>query len=308
MMPASQAIRRASAAEMTPPVSSWAALRPPDQGLQGHGDHDGGVEPAGLGEPLGRVALDQLDEGLAEPLGGRLGGRPAGPREARCLGAARAKSAFLSIAPVNAESVVNLPWSLPWPSSHTFNRAAAAASCSSRCSSLASWASAGSGSMTSSSRRPRIRRVLASWWAASPIRWASALATSSGSRSSGSSSRAQVMTSACSTCSRPSASAVRVSVVLLERSGEPGLAVGFAAGELGVVGQPVRGRGGAGVVAEVDLVGVGEDPGLELGDLGGQRLQRGEGAGGLVVVHRPQAGVGDGGDLIACASGRVDDG
>jgi hypothetical protein len=40
------------------------------EGLQGHEDHDGGVEAAGLGELLGGVALDQLDEGLAEALGG----------------------------------------------------------------------------------------------------------------------------------------------------------------------------------------------------------------------------------------------
>jgi hypothetical protein len=33
------------------------------------------------------------------------------------LGEAIANSAFLSIAPVIAESMVNLPWSLPWPSS-----------------------------------------------------------------------------------------------------------------------------------------------------------------------------------------------
>ena len=40
------------------------------QGLEGHENHDGGVEAAGFGEPLGGVALDHLDEGVAEPLGG----------------------------------------------------------------------------------------------------------------------------------------------------------------------------------------------------------------------------------------------
>ncbi len=68
MIPASQASRRAAPGEMVSPVSSWAAFEAAHQRLQGHGDHDGGGEPTGLREAVGGVALDVLDEGLAEPL------------------------------------------------------------------------------------------------------------------------------------------------------------------------------------------------------------------------------------------------
>ena len=42
-----------------------------EEGLELHGDHDGGVDAAGDGELVGGVALDVLAEGLAEQLRGR---------------------------------------------------------------------------------------------------------------------------------------------------------------------------------------------------------------------------------------------
>ena len=160
MIPASQARRRAAPGEMGSPVSRWAALSFAHQRVELHEDDHGGVEAAGPGELLGRVAPDHLDEGLSEALGVGLRS-PSGPLLARCLGAANANSAFFNMAPVTV-SIVNRPWVLPCPSSHITSRVAAAASRSSRSRSLASWASAVSGSITSRMRRPRILRALAS--------------------------------------------------------------------------------------------------------------------------------------------------
>ena len=42
----------------------------PEQVLQGHGDHHGGVHAAGLGEPVDRVAGDVLAERVPEPFRG----------------------------------------------------------------------------------------------------------------------------------------------------------------------------------------------------------------------------------------------
>jgi hypothetical protein len=106
---------------------------------------------------------------------------------------------------------VNLPWSLPWPSSQTVSRVAASASRSSRSRSVASWASAASGSMTSRIRWPRTLSALASNSAARSTRCRSALVTRPGSSSCGSSARARRMISACSTWSScPAASAALV--------------------------------------------------------------------------------------------------
>ena len=57
------------------------------QGLDRDQDHGGGVEAAGFGEALGRVALDEFDEGVAEPLGGGAA-FAEGSLVAWCLGAA----------------------------------------------------------------------------------------------------------------------------------------------------------------------------------------------------------------------------
>ena len=43
-----------------------------DQGVEGHGDHDGGVEAAGLGELLGGVARDVFAERQPEAFGAWL--------------------------------------------------------------------------------------------------------------------------------------------------------------------------------------------------------------------------------------------
>ena len=72
MMPASQAIRRARAAEMCSPVSSLAALRPPIRVSQGHQDHHGGVQPAGLRELVRGVAADVVGERFPQAFGGGL--------------------------------------------------------------------------------------------------------------------------------------------------------------------------------------------------------------------------------------------
>ena len=71
MIPASQASLRASeAADRVPGVQHGRCLAVPEQVLQGHRDHHGGVDAAGLGEPVDRVAGDVLAERVPEPLGG----------------------------------------------------------------------------------------------------------------------------------------------------------------------------------------------------------------------------------------------
>ena len=70
MIPASQASRRAGAGADGFAGVEVGGFEAAHQGVELHEDHDGGVEAAGLGELLGRVALDQLDEGLPEPFGG----------------------------------------------------------------------------------------------------------------------------------------------------------------------------------------------------------------------------------------------
>ena len=84
----------------------------------------------------------------------------------------------------------------------------------------------------------------------------------------------------------PAASAVPGQVVGLETVGEPHRAVGRGAGGAGGVGVPVRGRGGAGVAGDLGPVGVGQQPGLELGELGLRGLELAS-RGGLGGVHRP---------------------
>ena len=69
MIPASQARRRARRGRWSLRCRA-GRFQPTHEGVEVHEDHDGGVEAAGLGEVLGRVALDQFDEGLPEPFGG----------------------------------------------------------------------------------------------------------------------------------------------------------------------------------------------------------------------------------------------
>jgi hypothetical protein len=71
MIPASQASLRAREGLIGSPVSSSAGVwLVPEQVLQGHGDDHGGVDAAGLGEPVDGVAGDVLAERVPEPLRG----------------------------------------------------------------------------------------------------------------------------------------------------------------------------------------------------------------------------------------------
>ena len=71
MIPASQASFLAwSAVIWSPGVQQGRGLAVAEQVVQGHGDHHGGVDAAGLGEPVGGVAGDVLAERVPEPLGG----------------------------------------------------------------------------------------------------------------------------------------------------------------------------------------------------------------------------------------------
>ena len=71
MIPASQASWRAwEAADRFAGVQQGRGVAVPEQVLQGHGDHHGGVDAAGLGEPVDGVAGDVLAERVPEPFGG----------------------------------------------------------------------------------------------------------------------------------------------------------------------------------------------------------------------------------------------
>ena len=56
--------------DRVPGVQQRRGLAVAEQVLQGHGDHHGGVDAAGLGEPVDRVAGDVLAERVPEPFGG----------------------------------------------------------------------------------------------------------------------------------------------------------------------------------------------------------------------------------------------
>ena len=107
---------------------------------------------------------------------------------------------------------VNRPWVVPVPSSVMVSRTFMAAARSSASRSLAVWASAASGSMTWRRPWPRWRSPMASKCAASATRWRSASVARSGSRWSGRSSTARMITRAWSTSRSPAASASRTGV------------------------------------------------------------------------------------------------
>jgi hypothetical protein len=88
---------------------------------------------------------------------------------------------------------------------------------------------------------------------------------------------------------------------------EPDGAVRGRPGRLGGVGQPVRCGPGADLGAEVEVVGVRGDPGLELDQPGLGSLQRDQGLCGLVRIHRPDRGVSDGVELGVDVRGRNTD-
>ena len=180
-----------------------------------------------------------------------------------------------------------MPWSLPWPSSQMVSRVAAAASRSSRSSRMAWWASAASGQATSRMWRPRCLSALASCSAARSSRCCSAWTRSLGSRSSGRS--AQGPEDGLGLIDMDGAGGERLAgeVVVLEALGEPHRPVCLGPGGPGGVGVPVRGRGGTGGRGHLGPVGVGQEPGLELGQLGLRGLDLVEGGGGLAGVHRP---------------------
>jgi hypothetical protein len=80
--------------------------------------------------------------------------------------------------------------------------------------------------------------------------------------------------------------------VRLEVTAQPHRRVGGRPGGPGLVRQPVRRRTGAAVLADVKVVGVRGDPGLQLGGLRDQPAQLDQGRGGLGGVHRPHRRIG----------------
>ena len=153
-------------------------LQATHQGLQGHGDHDGGGEAAGLGEPVGGVGLEVLAERPAHPLRRRAPLAGVAVDGGAVLGCGDREQGFLEHGAVQGRQG-ELPWTFPCPSRVIVNRAAAAASRSSFSSLCASAASATSGA--------RVQDALAedpssrgARWAASATRTSTAFAASTG--------------------------------------------------------------------------------------------------------------------------------
>ncbi len=155
--------------------------------------------------------------------------------------------------------------------------------------------------------RPRCFSALASWSAASSSRWRSALldpvrrrGRRAGPRGRGGWPRP----------ARHGAGPRRArcgEVVVLEALGEPHRPVRRDPGGGRGVGVPVRGRGGTGGRGDLGPVGVGQQPGLELHQLGLRGLNLGEGGGCLGGVHRPDRHLGGTTELIADTSQRPGD-
>ena len=244
------------------------------------------LRPPALGRLLGRVALDAARRRPGRGVRGWDGCSRGVPCWRWCLGAAIAKSAFLSMAPVRV-SRVNLPWTLPCPSSYMVSRVAAAAARSSFSSSWASWASAASGEATSRIRRPRTFSALASWCSASASRCCSALSTTSDVEVVGELGQGAEDDLGLLDVDPSLSQGGTGDVVGLETFREPHRPVRG--------GRVVRVRWACQFAVEVapraagDLgpVGMGHQPGLELGELGLGGLDVVEGGGGLGGVHRP---------------------
>ena len=179
MIPASHASRRAWPALIDSPVSRFAACEAAEEGVEGHGDDDGGVDPAGLREVLGGVAVDQLGERPAQAFRGRASARRAARGRGLVFGGGEGQEGLLERGAgegVEGEPAVDLAVSvLPHREPGGGGRVAFLA-----LQELASWASAASGSTTSRSRRPNRFNARASKCSASASRWASASWTSDG--------------------------------------------------------------------------------------------------------------------------------
>ena len=175
MIPAEQASRRASVAEIWPPVSRVhdpGVVEVGEELLEGHGDHDGGAAAAGLRQLPGADGLDELGE--RDPVADRAREVGVDPDAA----AGRVKrgegedhlAQHLSVPGRDPEPAVGGAFVvLP----HR-ERGPARASASSASSALPSKRSARSGAITSKIRRPITRSALASCSAAHATRWASA--------------------------------------------------------------------------------------------------------------------------------------
>ncbi len=270
MMPGFTGQRRARPGVIASPVSRWADLSPSIRVSRSIRTTVVALRPPALGSLLIGVTPDQLGERLPEPFGGgaAFAEGPVDPA-ARCLGEAIAQSAFLRIAPVrvsSGEPAVDLAVAVV-PDGEPGGDCGRVPLLLLQQFGLVGVGCFGGGDVEDPAAQglqcfgvERLSLVSS---------WASALATSRGSRSSGSSARARRMASACSAWTRPSASALAGRARGSEAVREPHRPVCRGPGGAGGDGVPVRGGGGAGEAGDLGAVGVGQDPGLELGDLGG---------------------------------------
>ena len=203
--------------------------------------------------------------------------------------------------------MVNRPWQVPWPSSVIVNDAIARAWASSAARRLASSASAAIGSMTSSSRRPRIRRAFASCCRAlssmnsvaapgHPVRDVVGECVDGGDDHA-----CLVGPHLTGRQRRPDRA------VVLQRCREAVGAVGLGAGRTGGVGPPVRRGGGAGVEAGLDGAGVAQDPHEELVELRAGLGEQDQGVARVSGGHRPQGRVGERVQVLATPAGEGSD-
>ncbi len=177
--PPLQASRRASAAEIRPPVSrvqAPASSRRPRSWSSVIVTTTVAVQPPVRGRALAGYASISCVSAMPCRTGvGKWRSMPPWPSPSPFgrVGEASARTIFCSIRPCRA-GIRKRPWQVPSSSSRIVSvvRRSARASCSS--STRPSNDSATSGATTSSTLRPRTARSAASWWAASPTRCASA--------------------------------------------------------------------------------------------------------------------------------------
>ncbi len=187
MIPARQARRRASAAEMRAPVSR---VHTPADSRSASSCSSLMVTTTVAPQPpaFGRSSAEMASRSWVRAMPWRTGvGRSGSMPESRSittvpsaarrvvarLGEARARIILISICPCSA-GMRNRPWQVPSSSSHSDKVVRRRAWASSRSSARPSNCSATSGAMTSKTRRPRMRSSLASWWAARSTRCCSA--------------------------------------------------------------------------------------------------------------------------------------